>query len=443
MEELKSAEGLPFRNLLSAEVIAESIEDISYRNRIFTPDVTLWALLSQVLNKDQTLQGAVARVVASFVGQGQQPPSINTAAYSKARSRLPEKTLSDLVRRSGEQMEEEVPVRWLWKRSKHIKLVDGTTISMPDTAENQAIYPQPDSQKAGVGFPIARVVGVISCATGAVLDLAIGPYSGKETGEHALLRQLMGSFKAGDIALGDAYYGSFFLIAMLMKLGVDAVFPIHAGRTCDFRRGKRLGKKDHEVQWNKPRKPEWMDQETYDEFPDKIAVREVSIQSDKKGFRTKPRIMVTTFLDPKQVSKKDLGVLYSYRWWVELDFRSIKETLQMDILRGKTPEMVHKEMWAHLLAYNLIRKIMAQAAYAHDKNPRELSFKLALQVIEAFREAGIFLENNSVVYMQLLKAIAYRTVGNRAGRQEPRRVKRRPKAFPRLQKARHLYRKVV
>jgi hypothetical protein len=222
-------------------------------------------------------------------------------------------------------------------------------------------------------------------------------------------------------------------------MGVDVAFPIHSARNHDFRRGKRLGKKDHLVQWRKPIKPEWMDETTYENFPDYITVREAAVSSDRAGFRSKSRVLVTTFLDPNAVSKKDLGELYDYRWMVEVNLRAIKETMQMGILRGKTPEIVRKEIWAHLLAYNLIRRIMAQSANCHNKKPRELSFKLALQMIEAFHQAGVFSEENKILYARLLTAIAYKTVGNRPGRREPRRVKRRPKAFPRLQMARHSY----
>lgn len=440
LSELKTAKDLPFSKILSSESIAKNIENLEYRERIFSPDVTLWMFLSQVLDDDQSLQASVTRGIAFFLSQGLEAPSPNTAAYSKARTRLPEELLSTLVKESGEQLEKETPDTWLWK-GRHVQLLDGSTLSMPDTPENQEIYPQPDSQKEGVGFPISRVVAVISCSTGAMRDFAIGPYSGKMTGEHALLRQLMNVFEAGDVALGDAYYASYFLMASLINKGVDAVFPINGSRNCDFRCGERLGKKDHIVEWIKPKKPEWMNQETYDSFQNAIAIRELTIYNENKGFRTKSRVIVTTFLDSKDITKADLTTLYSHRWRIELDFNSIKETMHMGILRGKTPEMVRKEIWAHLIAYNLIRKIMAQSAYVHDKNPRELSFKLALQSVESFRDANIFSEKNNEIYMKLLKIISYKKVGNRPNRSEPRRVKRRKKNFPRMQKARRLYRR--
>jgi hypothetical protein len=228
---------------------------------------------------------------------------------------------------------------------------------------------------------------------------------------------------------------------MLVNKGVDIVFPINSSRHYDFRSGRRVGKKDHVVQWKKPARPDWMDKETYKDFPDCLGVREVEVSNFRAGFRTKKRVIVTTFLDQKEVSKEDLGKLYDQRWLVEINLRSIKDTMQMGIVRGRTPKMVRKEIWMHLLAYNLVRKIMGQAAILSGRRPQELSFKLALQLISVFRQEQIFCSKKIAVYYQLLKAIAYKSVGNRPGRIEPRAVKRRPKAFPKLQMMRALYKK--
>ncbi len=252
------------------------------------------------------------------------------------------------------------------------------------------------------------------------------------------MRQLLHIFSPGDVVLGDCYYASFFLLATLMEMGVDAVFPMHAARNCDFRRGKRLGKKDHLVQWKKPTRPKWMTLEEYEQFPDTITVREVAVSTGSKGFLSKTKVMVTTLLDANEYTKEELATLYNCRWFVEISFCSIKEVMKMGILRAKTPEMVRKEIWAHLLAYNLVRKIMAQSASRYNKNPRCLSFKCAMQFISAFCQSG-HLSEASQVYEHLLKAISYKTVGNRPGRSEPRRVKRRPKPFPRLQMPRSFY----
>ena len=436
---LKSSDGLPFQSSLSRKEIINAISEIYYRDRynFFPPEVTVWLFLSQKL-ENKTLDAIVAKLIALLASQGKETPSSNTAAYSQALSKLTEKLLSDLARNSAKNVEEEIPSAWLFQ-NRPLKLMDGTTVSMPDTADNQNAYPQPDSQAEGVGFPIARIVTVSSFSSGMVLDLALGAYAGKLTGEHALLRQLLHNFEKGDIAIADSYYASFFLIAYFMMIGVDFIFPMHAGRNYDFRTGVRIGKKDHTAEWLKPAKPEWMSQEEYDSYPKKIVVRELEIEKKRKGYRTEKMILVTSFLDNKIVNKNELTVLYSYRWFVELDLRSIKETMNMDILKGKTPEMVRKEIWCCILAYNLIRKTMAQAAIVHNKNPRELSFTHAMNLINSFRDQIIFSENNEFIFRILLQKIVQIKVGNRPDRREPRVVKRRPKAFPRMQKPRHQY----
>lgn len=436
--QLRSADSLPFKEILSSEKIFQCMGNCKFRDRLYPPDITLLGFLYQVLNEDKSCQAAVAQIIAFYTSLGKSPPSANTAAYSKARSRLPETILSNLAKASAEQLEEQIPSHWLYRR-KPIKLIDGSTLFMPDTPENQAIYPQSKSQKIGLGFPIARIVTIISYATGAVIDLAISHCFGKGAGEHALLRQLVHQFKPGDIALGDCYYASFFLINTLIQLGVDVVFPIHSARNYDFRKGIRLGKKDHIVQWKKPSRPEWMSHEEYMMFPKAISLRELQIQDERKGFRSKSRIIVSTFLDSNDVTRNDFKTIFDFRWNVELDLRSIKDTMRMGILRSKTPEMIRKEVWAHILAYNLIRKIMSQSAYIHNNKPRELSFKLALQIINAFRSVKLFSESNEEIYLYLLKAIAYKRVGNRSGRNEPRKLKRRPKNYPLLLKPRNRY----
>jgi hypothetical protein len=439
--DLKTNKGLPFHEVLSSDIISESIETLKYRRRIFTPDITLWALLFQVLDDDQSLQAAVTRVGIFLVNQGKKLPSLNTSAYSQARARLSESLLMNFVRKSGLQLEA-VPNDWLWK-NKNIKLIDGTIVSMPDTIENQKAFSQHFKQKEGFGFPLARILAIISYATGTVCDIAIGSYAGKGSGEHTLLRQIMNNFKPGDVVLGDAYYGTFFLLSTLIQSRIEAVFPIHGSRNRDFRRGKRLGKKDHIIEWKRPQQPPSMKQELYDTFSDKIRIRKVVVQVNKKGFCTKSGILVTTFLDPIFFSKQELSELYDRRWHIGLDLRSIKETMCMGILRSKTPDMVRKEIWAHLLADNLVRKLMAQSAIKYGKISRELSFKLALRIIAYFRQICIFSENYNVVYSEILKGITYKKAGNRPGRQEPRKVKRRPKGFQLLQTPRQFYKKAA
>lgn len=282
---------------------------------------------------------------------------------------------------------------------------------------------------------------MLSLATGAVLDLATAAYSGKGTGEHALLREIISAIQENDLVLADAYYSSFFLIAFLIQIGVDIVCASDGRREVNFKKGCTIGMGDHIVKWKKPRRPEWMDKDTYYNLPNLIELRETRVVLERPGFRSKTIILISTLRDTRRVSPSDLSELYGFRWFIEVDFRSIKNTMRMDILRCKTPERVRKEIWAHLLAYNLIRKEMLQAGIRYQRNPRDMSFKLALQMMGSFLQAGILSPNNIEVYERFQMAIISKKIGIQIRPSEPRMVKRRPKRFPRMQKSRHLYRK--
>lgn len=440
LKRVKAKPALPFTGILPDEWLEESIAGCEYRDRVFTPEMTIHAFLSQVISEDQSCQQTVAQVLAHLAQtKSGQALSASTSAYCQARGRLPEWVLSALAKKVGREVHEQVPDECKW-RGRSIKLTDGTNTSMPDTAANQEVYPQSITQKEGAGFPLTRMVGVISLAGGALLDLAIAPWSGKGTGEHALLRQLMSAFEAGDIVLGDAYYASFFLVALLIERGVDVVFAAGSSRKRDFDAGRRLGQGDHIVDWKKPARPKWMDKETYARFAKTIEVRETRVVLEEPGFKTKTLVLVSTLKDEKAVNPRDLAELYGYRWFIEVDFRSIKTIMQMDVLRCKTPEMVRKEIWAHLLAYNLVRKAMLEAAIVHQRRPRDMSFKLTLQMMGAFLQAGVLSPENTQAYQRFQKAIISKTIGRQKRPSEPRMIKRRAKAFPRLQKSRHLYR---
>jgi putative transposase len=270
---------------------------------------------------------------------------------------------------------------------------------------------------------------LLSLATGMLKDMAMGPYAGKETGEPALLRQLLARFAPGDVLLADRYYCSYFMIAMLMEAGIDLVSRVHQRREVDFRRGRRLGKNDHVVEWRRPQRPAWMDQATYDRMPESIQIREVHVQVNHPGFRVESFVVVTTLMDADEYTREDVAELYGFRWLVELDIRAIKSTIGMDILRCKTPPMVRKEIWTCLLAYNLIRRAMLQSAQESGHAPRRLSFCAALQTIAASWQV-IVLSNDSTAARLVeveLENLAGHLVGNRPGRVEPRAVKRRPK----------------
>jgi hypothetical protein len=433
---------LPFTNVLSEEVVSQSLATIgsSWLDRIYTPLVTLWVFLGQVLSADHSCRAAVARLIAHLISRGESPCSAETGAYCQARKRLPEEFFSSVARQTGRALEKGVDPNWLWKR-RRVYAFDGSTVSMPDTPENQQAYPQPIVQKPGLGFPLARIAAVFSLACGAVLDVGICRYAGKGQSELGMLRTLWNLFRPGDVMLADRLMCTWTEMMMLKQRGVDCVCRLTSHRKADFRRGKCLGKDDHIVKWLKPAKPRSIDRETYNSLPDFLMIRECRVRVEQPGFRVRTVIVATTLLDADEFTKDDLAQLYRARWNAELDLRSLKQTLQMDVLRCKTPELVRKELWTHILAYNLIRTIMAQAATKHGIEPRSISFKGAVQTLEAFQPViALQGEHNSafrkILYGHLLDAIVTHRVADRPDRYEPRRKKRRPKPYDRLMKPR-------
>jgi len=423
---------LPFTDILTERVIGQALAELSknWLDRVFSPLVTLWVFLGQVLSADHSCRAAVARLIGHRLSRGQRPCSAETGAYCQARKRLPEKFFSAVACLVGRALDAKVEEGWLWK-GRRVYMFDGTTVTMPDTPENQATYPQVYNQKPGLGFPIARIGALISLASGAVVNLGFCRYAGKGQGEVSLLRRLWDVLHPGDVLLGDRLLGNWATIVFLGERGVELVSRLNTfHRRTDFRRGQRLGPDDHLVRWAKPTSIRSLDREAYYALPEVITVRETRIRVRQPGFRTKSIVVVTTLLDPRQTTKEDLATLYRARWNNEVDLCAIKSTMQMRELRCKTPELVHKEVWAHLLAYNLIRTVMAQAAARHGVLPRTISFKGTLQCLEAFQpllEFGAAWEAARRLRLchDLLDAIATHRVADRPDRYEPRVKKRR------------------
>ena len=434
--------GLPFTDVLTEDIIAHALTTIGgWLDRIFSPLVTLWVFLGQVLSADHSCRAAVARLIAHRVAHGQKPCSAQTGAYCQARKRLPEAFFSETALRTGQALDAGADQGWLWKH-RRVYVYDGSSVTMPDTPANQAEYPQPVAQKPGLGFPLARIAAVFSLACGAVVGLGICRYAGKGQSELGLLRKLLDLFRPGDVMLADRLMCAWTEMVMLQQRGVDCVCRFTSHRKADFRRGRRLGEGDHVVVWPKPPKPRSIDREAYAALPASLTVRECRVRVEQPGFRTRVLIVATTLLDVEEFAKDDLAELYRARWNAELDLRSLKQTLQMDVLRCKTPELVRKELWTHILAYNLIRTVMAQAAGRHGIEPRSISFKGALQTLEAFQpvialRARQDPRSDDILYQHLLDAVASHRVGDRPDRFEPRRRKRRPKPYDRLMVPRH------
>jgi len=430
--------GLPFASVLSAERIERVFAKHGNSfgtSAVYSTAVTLWAFLGQVLRdgKEASCQCAVAAVIAYQELAGLQVPTADTGDYCRARAKLSEKALRDLTVEIADELEQQADPAWLWK-GRHAKLVDGFTFTMPDTEANQRVYPQQASQKEGIGFPIARACVILSLATACAMDLAIGPYAGKETGETALLRSLLDSLPVGDVLVADRYYCSFMMIALLRGRGVDVCARLHQRRHTDFRRGKRLGKYDHLIEWNRPAKPPWMDEATYALIPEKMRLREIRFNVVEPGYRTEALTIVTTLTDPEGFTADELAQLYGFRWNSELDIRAIKQSLHLDHVRCRTPEMVRKEVWTTLLGYNLIRTTAAAAAVLHGRQPRQISFTGTCQhlfPVWMVLSANVVSPEDALRLCQtLLERIGRVLVANRPGRIEPRVLKRRRHRYP-------------
>jgi hypothetical protein len=408
-------------DVLCASDLQQAVQRFAgaYRDRIYAPLTTLSLFIGQALSADGACQDAVARHLSERTALGAQRCSLNTGPYCRARQRLPVDLIVHLQRQAGMHVEQRLPQAWRW-RGRSVKLLDGTTVSMPDTHANQQAYPQSREQKPGLGFPLARLVALISLGSGAVLDWAMGPCKGKGSGEHALFRELFDSLQRGDVVIADRFHCTYWNLAMLAARGVDLVSRQHARRLHDFRRGKRLGRADHIVQWQRPQRPYWMDAQTYALIPTQLSVRET--QAD--GW-----LLVTTMLDASEVPATQLAQLYRSRWNIEVDLRSIKAVMGMDILRCKSPDMINKEVAVYLLAYTLARALIAQAASLAHCTARALSFKRSVQILEAYQQqlryAGA--RRTELMIGCVLGTIAHIRLTSRPNRVEPRAIKRRPK----------------
>jgi hypothetical protein len=431
-------QGLPFADSLSERSILAALNEhgVTYRDRLFSPVTTIWGFLSQVLSDDHSCRDTVSRIIAHRAASGLQVCSPNTASYCNARARLPTAVLCSLAKRTAQQLQDSLPQAWKW-HGRNVYIADGSHVSMPDTPENQASYPQPVVQQPGIGFPLARLAVLLSLATGACHDLAMAPYAGKGTGETTLLRQMYGTLAPGDVVVADALFDNYFLVWELLQRGIDIVARVQAERV-----GSTTLQSSPEgdiIVWQRPNKPHGMTGEQYRKYPETVTVRQVCVDARDRNNRVEQFKVVTTILDTS-IGGGPIGGLYERRWDGEVDIRSIKSTMKMDILRCKTPEMVQKEIWAHLLAYNLLRTVMAVAASANEAEPREISFKGAKQALSAFApklEAARPQQRAGLVDA-LLKAVACHRVGNQPGRWEPRARKRRPKPSKRLNQPRHV-----
>lgn len=420
--------GLPFSDIINDDVIQQALKDeqIEYRQRLYTPMIIISAWIYQCLSEKNTCKNAVSKIISYIAQCGCETPSPETSAYCKARKRIKEGVFLYLLKHTGKHLHNMNDLTWCNRR---VTVADGSTIIMDDTEENQKEYPQPQSQKEGCGFPMANIVVMFCLKTGLVLEAII---SSLAIGELNLFRRLYEHLQPGDIVLGDRLYSSYADICLLKARTIDGVFRLHARRKTDFRKGKILGVKDHIVTWTRPSYcPSGLDKSLFVTLPPSIQLREIQYQVEAKGFRTQQVTIVTTLLDDKLYTKESLAELYYMRWNVEIDLRHIKTTMQMEHIKNKTPEMVRKSFYVHLLAYNLVRILMYQSSEEYDVLPLELSFSSSVVHLINFgcllAQADIY--ERQRLYKELLYVISKERILVRKGRVEPRLMKRRPKNY--------------
>ncbi len=409
------------------------------RERIYNVRRTFFGFLYQILNPHCPCREIVRQIQALFALHRQGPVAAGTGGWCQARQRLPEQILPRLRCALATQAEKSAP---LW-RGFRVKVVDGSSTTLPDTPQNQRAYPQPRGQRRGCGFPLLKLVGVFSLATGALLDYAKG---NQHQHEIHLLQRLMDQFKAGDLVLADRGFNSYTLMAMLLWGQVQSLFRLHQSRPDDVRRGQWLGEGDCLMTWPKPsQRPHYLSEDLWEQVPAEMTVRMVRFRLAIPGFRTRSVTLVTTLVDPVAYPAEALAWLYARRWQIELWFRDLKTSMGMEALRCKSPQMAHKELEMFFIAYNLIRVLMAQASALYQVPMERLSFKGS---VDAFRQFSIAMaqarsrKKQKQLMGDLLEIIASDQVPDRPGRREPRALKRRLKCYPLLTQPRRRYREI-
>jgi hypothetical protein len=396
-----------------------------------------WLFLSQVLSADRSCREALRGFLGWLALQGQSA-SPRTAGYCRARARLPQRELDATHAGLVGRIRAAHLARGLWY-GRVVKVVDGSGLSMPDTAPNQKRYPQPKGAKKGCGFPVMRVVALFCLGTGVLIDLARGSLA---VGERALFRSLWHRLDPGDVALADRGFCGYADLYLLAQRGADFVMRNHQRRTVGKSVVKSLGRGDRLILWHKsPRGPRWLDAAAWAALPETLALREITFQVAVKAFRARSITIVTSLLDPKAFPREAFPELYRRRWQAELYLRDIKIATGMDILRCRTPAMIHRELTLHLIAYNLVRLTMLEAAREHDVPVEHISFKGSLSTLRPwaplFVAAGLRLRR--ALWARLLGYLAKDPLPFRPNRVEPRARKRRPKNYQLLTKPRHLF----
>ncbi len=409
------------------------------RRRLFSKENTFWAFFSQVLDADGGCKEVIRKLQSYASVKGVKIPSSSTASYCTARKRLPVQMLSEILEQTAGQLDEMSEAGLL--NNRRVVVVDGTGVTMPDTQENQEVWPQPSSQKPGCGFPSARICACFSLESGALLSYEVG---NKKNNELPLFRKQWGALKQGDIVLGDKGFCSYFDAVSLQMQGIDTVATLaRRAPVREARSVERLGHDDLLIKWQRPyyykRLP--CSREEWERLPKELTLRQIKVTVDNPGYRTKKFYIVTTLLDVEKYPAAEIADLYFRRWDVELFFRDIKTTIGMDVLRCQTPEMVQKEILMHFIAYNCIRRLMYEAASEANIAVRVVSFKGSLQALRSWEphlnQVNVSSSERFRLISTLYEAMTNTPLRQRPGRSEPRCVKRRPKNYQRMTSPRH------
>jgi hypothetical protein len=436
-----------FGCLFSEEFFFKAPDSKSKRESIYTPTTLFWAFLAQVLNPGMACQELVGKIRAWLITRPINPkrPALGTSAYCEARLALPAPFLQAAFDHLRDNLQQKAGTTWLWC-GREVKVLDGTSASMPDTPANQAEWPQPSMQKPGCGFPVAKMLGVFCLSTGAWIGHALSIWNKHDL---ALWHQVAHWLVKGDVLVGDAGFCAWALMAELQQRGVDTVFRLHQARSKDMRRGKSLGPNDRVQTWDKPRScpanSPWQE-EAMAKMPEQMQVRVVKVVIERKGFRTKELWLATTLIDANIYPVAQLAELYYRRWSIELFFRDLKTTMQMEVLRCKSPEMIKKEILMHAIAYNAIRALILRSAAQQSSQLGRISFKGALDLVRQWLPKAEAYQDRPRKLAQwmdeLLEAISKVQNPERAGRREPRAKKRRDKSYQLLTKPRHLFKEI-
>ena len=429
-----------FKKQLPAGALKRTEKGGNSRERLFSMKSTFWIFLFQVLSPAGACREAVRKAQAWWYGAKKTASDTATSAYCQARARLPLEVLTKLFCAIAAKLVKRVITHELWLGERRVRVLDGTGLSMPDTAKNQARWPQPGQQKPGCGFPVMKMVGLFCLHSGAMLRYVLG---NKHNHEQTLTRSLVGALEKGDILLADRGFCSYAFICVLRALGIDSVMRLHQRRPRDFRQGKRLGDDDRLVRWQQPRPHKndpWAAEHA--SLPASAHIRIVRYRVEIPGFRTEDIYLATTLLDPEEYPREILAELYLQRWGIEQRFRDIKISMGADVLRCKSPAMIEKEVCMNAIAHNLTRCVMQESAQRHDVELSRLSYKGTLDTMRHFADRIHTVQGRAreKLYDEMLGLIAKDLNPYRPNRTEPRVRKRRPKNFPLMTKPRHEYR---